>query len=216
MSSPRTPAFLAVLVGSLAVLGVMALHPTGADVLADHSGTGRVVALARAVHAVAIGAVALLLVGMAALSWRLRAQVELSATAFVCFALASFAVLCAAVMSGLVSPALLDHLPPDGTALRDVAMQQLHYTGLLNQAFAKVYVGLAGAAFVLWALAMRRDAAFPRVLVWYSIVAGALPVIGVMVGHLRLNVTGFGLVMLLHTTWMMGAAFTMRRPPVTD
>lgn len=208
----RKNAWFVTLVGALLTLAVMLLHPTGAEAVAD-AGTGgsrHVLALARAVHGVAIGAIPLLLAGMTALSWRLRAQRDLAVGGLVCFALASLAVLVAAVMSGLVAPALLDRLPAAGDPLRDVAFQQLHYTGVLNQAFAKVYVALAGAAFVFWSIAMRGDSAFPGVVRWYGVVAGVLPFAGVAAGHLRLDVRGFGLVMLLHATWMMAAAWCAR------
>ena len=207
----RNNGLLVTVVGGLLTLGVMLLHPTGADAVADAGGGGRhVLALARAVHAVAIGAIPLLLAGMTALSWRLRARPELAVSALICFALASAAVTVAAAMSGLVAPAVLERLPAAGDPLREVALRQLHYTGLLNQAFAKVYVGLTGAAFVLWTFAMRGDRAFPAALRWYGVIAGVLPLIGVAAGHLRLDVRGFGLVVLLHATWMMAAAWWAR------
>jgi hypothetical protein len=209
----RHYALAATLVGGSLMLGVMLLHPTGAEAVADATaGGGRhTLALASAVHAVAMGAIPLLLAGMTALTWRLRGARELAVGALICFALASVAVLVAAVMSGLVAPALLTGLRPAGDPARDVALQQLHYTGLLNQAFAKVYVGLTGLAFVGWSLAMRREPTCPAGLRWYGFIAGLLPLIGVAVGHLRLTVHGFGVVALLHATWMMAAAWWARR-----
>ncbi|MBY0488751.1 MAG: hypothetical protein K2R93_02805 [Gemmatimonadaceae bacterium] len=208
----RHNARAATLVGGGLILGVMLLHPTGAEAVADASagGTRHTLALATAVHAVAIGAVPLLLAGMTALTWRLRAARELAIGALICFALASVAVLFAAAMSGLVAPTLLAGLRPVGDPARELALQQLHYTGVLNQAFATVYVGLAGAAFGLWALAMRGDRAFPAALRWGAVLAGILPIIGVAVGHLRLDVRGFGLVVVLHSAWMMTAAWVAR------
>lgn len=212
--TPRNNAPLALAVGCVAILGVMALHPTGADAAADATtGTGHGLVLARGVHGVAIAAIPLLLAGMTALSWRLRAQAELAVLALICFTLAFMSVLGAATMSGFVATAVLDRLPSVGDPLRDVAFQQLHYTGVLNQAFAKVYVGLAGAAFGLWALAMRGDRAFPVALRWGALLAGVLPVVGVAVGHLRLDVRGFGLVVLVHSAWMMAAGWLARRDP---
>jgi hypothetical protein len=147
---------------------------------------------------------------MAALSWRLRAHAELAVGAFLCFLLGSVAVMAAAAMSGFVAPAVLDRLPEVGSPARDAALQQLHYTGLLNQAFAKIYVGLTGVALLLWSLAMRGSATFPRALAWFGPVAGGLPLAGVAAGHLRLDVRGFGLVVLLHAAWMLWAAWVMQ------
>lgn len=192
------------------MLLVMLVHPTGSDIVGDASGTRHALALASWVHGVAIAAIPLLLAGMASLSWRLRAKSGLALGGFVSFALASVAVMLAAVMSGFVATSVLGHLPAAGDPLRDVALQQLHYTHLLNQAFAKVYVGLAGLAFVLWSLAMRGDRGFPAALSWFGCVAGLLPFIGVAVGHLKLEVQGFGLVVLTHAAWMMAAAWSAR------
>lgn len=210
MSTSRNNAAIATLVGGAVMLLVMLMHPTGSEAVGDADGTRHVLAMARWVHGVAIAAIPLLLAGMASLSWRLRAKPALALGGFVSFALASVAVMLAAIMSGFVATSVLDRLPAAGDPLRDVALQQMHYTHLLNQAFAKVYVGLAGFAFVLWSLAMRGDRGFPAALSWFGYVAGLLPFVGVAVGHLHLEVQGFGLVMLLHAAWMMAAAWFAR------
>ncbi len=210
MSSSRNNAAIATVVGGAVMLLVMLVHPTGSDVVGGADGKRHALALASWVHGVAIAAIPLLLAGMASLSWRLRAKSALALGGFVAFALASVAVMCAATMSGFVATSVLDRLPAAGDPLRDIALQQLHYTHLLNQAFAKIYVGLTGGAFVLWSLAMRGDRGFPAALSWFGYVAGLLPLIGIAVGHLQLEVQGFGLVVLLHAAWMMAAAWFAR------
>lgn len=216
----RTPAFLLTLAGSLVVLLVMWLHPTGAESIADANahgeGAGGVVWRGRIVHGAAIGAVPLLLVGMGALSWRLRSRLWLSGGAFAFFLLASVCVMAAAIMSGLVAPAMLNDLAEAAdvvrdAARRDVAMQQLHYTGRLNQAFATVYVALTAVAMTLWGLAMRGQPGFAPLVRWTAPLAGLVPWLLVMVGHLHLDVTGFGVVIACHTAWMTMAAWSLSR-----
>lgn len=217
---PRTPVFVLTLVGSLVVLLVMWLHPTGAESIADANahgeGAGAVLWRGRLVHGAAIGAVPLLLVGMATLSWRLRARPWLSGSAFVFFALAAVCVMAAAIMSGLVAPSVLSDLTEAAdvvrdVARRDVAMQQLHYTGRLNQAFATVYVALTAVAMTLWGVAMRGQPGFAPVVRWTAPLAGLVPWLLVIVGHLHLDVTGFGVVIACHTAWMTMAAWSLSR-----
>lgn len=212
-SSSRTAA-IAIILGCLAILVTMVLHPTGREAIAD-GGHGTVLIRAALVHALAIGALPLLLGGMAALSWRLRTQPLASGLGFASFVLATCAVLIAAAASGFIAPALVRALPVDGSA-RDVLLNQVHYTGEVNQAFAKIYVGLTGMAIVAWCIAMRGDRAFGALLRGYGIIAGVLPCAGVAIGHLRLDVRGFGLVVLLHTTWMAWAAWCLSRSGAPD
>lgn len=213
LGSSRSAA-VAIVLGCAAILVTMALHPTGSEAIAD-GGHGTVLIRATLVHALAIGALPFLLGGMAALSWRLRGNALSSGLALASFSLATFAVMIAAAASGFIAPVLVGALPADGAA-RDVLLNQLHYTGTVNQAFAKLYVGLTGLAFVSWCVAMRGSRAFGAVLRGYGVIAGVLPVLGLAAGHLRLDVHGFGIVVLLHTTWMAWAAWCLARRDATD
>ena len=221
----RTPAFVLTLIGSLVVLLVMWLHPTGAESIADANahgaGAGAVLWRGRIVHGAAIGAVPLLLVGMGALSWRLRARPWLSGAALACFLLAAVSVMAAAIMSGLVAPAMLGDLAEASDVVRDaarreLALQQLHYTGRLNQAFATVYVAMTAVAMTLWGLAMRGQAGFAPLVRWLAPLAGLGPWLLVLVGHLHLDVTGFAVVIVCHTAWMTMAAWSLSRAEDND
>jgi hypothetical protein len=217
---PRTPVFVLTLVGSLVVLLAMWLHPTGAESIADANahgeGAGSVLWRGRLVHGAAIGAVPLLLLGMGALSWRLRARPWLSGGALTCFVLASVCVMAAGIMSGVVAPGFLQDLADAPDVVRDapqraLAMQQLHYTGRLNQAFASVYVALTAVAMTLWGLAMRGQPGFAPIVRFTAPLAGLVPWLLVMVGHLHLDVTGFGVIIGCHTVWMTMAAWSLSR-----
>jgi len=219
-ASSRTPAFVLTLVGSVVVLLVMWLHPTGAESLADANahgaGAGSVLWRGRLVHGAAIGAVPLLLLGMGALSWRLRGRPWLSGGAYACYVLAAVCVVVAAIMSGLVAPTLLQDLSEAPDVVRDapqreLVMQQLHYTGRLNQAFATVYVALTAVAMTLWGVAMRGLQGFAPVVRWTAAPAGLVPWLLVIVGHLHLDVTGFGVIIASHTIWMTMATWSLAR-----
>ena len=191
--------------GSLAILITMAFHPTGADAIHNAS-TGVPNSLSRAVHALAIAAMPLLLAGMLAVSWRLRARSELAVLAYTAYLLGIVAVMMAAAMSGFIAPSLADKIPSLTGAAREMAMQQFHYTGSINQAFAKIYVCLAGSAFLLWSIAMRDTGNFPRALSWLGIVVGVVQLVGIGSGTLPMNVHGFGAVVLAQSIWVFWVA----------
>lgn len=204
MTTDRSAA-LAITAGSLAGLATMALHPTGRDVVQAAS-SGGTNALVAAVHWLAIGAQPLVLAGTLALTLRLRARRDLAVGASVFYALASVAVIIAAVASGILAPAVLRNLREADEPTRALMTNGLRYTGLLNQAFASVYVVFSAIAILLWSAAMLVGRELPRALGVYGLVLGAVLLLGVASGHLRLGIHGFGLVVLGVGVWMVWAA----------
>lgn len=193
---------LALTLGSIAGVAIMALHPTGRDVVANAAAGGHN-ALNVAVHAVAIAALPLLVLGTLQLTRRLDGARDLAVSAFVLYALYVVAILVAAGASGFVATGVVAHGGADVSAM-------LHYTGLVNRAFATIGVGFASAAIVLWSVAASRTG-FSRALGVYGVVSGLLVAGGVAVGHLRLDVHGFGVVMVLQAVWMVWAGLLLRR-----
>lgn len=200
MNTDRSAA-KAILVGIAAGLATMLLHPTGHDVLREAS-AGRSNALAAGVHWLAILAQPLVLAGTLALTLRLRARRDLAIGAFVFFAFGSVMVIVAAVMSGLVAPAVLRGIGEADEAARALRMAQLRHTGLMNQAFAAVYVVSTGIAILLWSWAMLVGREIARGLAVYGLILGAALTVGVLSGVLHLGIHGFLLVVLGVGAWM--------------
>jgi hypothetical protein len=203
MSTDRTAA-IALVAGSLAGLVTMALHPTGRDVV--HSASGASYTLATGVHVLAMLAQPLLLAGTVALTLRLRARRDVAVGAYAFFALASVAVVIAAAASGLLAPAFLQGVSQADESERAVVMAALHYTAHLNQAFAMLYVMFSGVAILGWSGAMLAGRELSRALAVYGLVLGAALLLGLASGHLRLNIHGFGAVMLGEAVWMAWVA----------
>lgn len=198
-------AAVALVVGVLAAAVTMALHPTGSDVVRN-AAAGTSNALATGVHVLAMLAQPLLLAGTLALTRRLRARPDVATGAFIFYAFAGVAGVFAAATSGLVAPAVLRGLAEADPPTRD-AMQRLHhYTGLLNQAFATLHVLFGGIAILLWSVAMRAVRSFSRALGAYGLVLGAALLLGIASGHLRLDVHGFGAVVLGEGVWLAWVA----------
>ena len=203
-------AALALVAGCLAGLATMVLHPTGHDVVRNAS-AGASNALNVAVHALALVAQPLLLAGTLALTLALRTRRDLAVGGYVFYAVAAVAVMVAAVASGFIAPATVRGLGEADAARRAGMLGALGYTGLVNQAFATVHVLLAGVAFLLWSWAVLAGGELPRGLGVYGIVLGLLHVAGIASGRLRLDIHGFGLVVLGQGVWLVWAAAALWR-----
>lgn len=199
----------ALVVGILGSLVVMALHPTGPDVLAS-TAAGRGDALARSIHAAAIGLQPLLAAGYLGLALSLPRR-DLAILGFAAYAVATTAVVGAATLSGLVVTPLLESTLTAGDAAKELILTQARFAFLLNQGFTKVFVSLAGVAIGCWSLAMRGDVRFPAGLRWLGIALAVAGVGGIAAGKLALDVLGFGLIVLAQASWTCWSAACLAR-----
>jgi hypothetical protein len=208
----RQSAAAALVGGTIAGLITMALHPTGHDVVTNASGGGANT-LNMAVHTLALLGQPLLLAGLLAFTLGVRRSRSLAVLAYVCFALAVAAVMIAAVASGLLAPAMVRDIAEADEAGRAAMIRDLHFTGAVNQAFARVHVIFSGLALALWGATIIRDGGPPayRALGAFGLLAGLFPVMGVLTGRLRLDIHGFGLVVLLQGIWMVWLAWHLWR-----
>jgi hypothetical protein len=214
MSTDRSAA-IALIAGSLAGLVIMALHPTGGEVSREAAGGGPMT-LVQAVHWLGIIAQPLLLAGTVALTMRLRARRAAAVGGVVFFAVASLAVVIAAAASGLISPGVLRGMHGEGSSGMAAGENALHYTWLINQAFARVYVVLAAIAIALWSWAVIGGREMPRALGLYGLSLGAVLLAGIASGHLTLGIHGFGLVVLGQSVWLIWGAIVLWRGVAAD
>jgi hypothetical protein len=195
----------ALILSTCAGLFTMALHPTPHDVfgVADPR---RAVALGAHVHGLAIAATVVAFLGAIALHRKTNDTERFSLAALVAFGFASFAVTIAAAVSGFIAGGLALAKEPPPHAVIQLA-------GLFNQAFAKIDVVATSAAILLWSIAVWRGRTLSRALAVYGFVVA--PVVGVFVifGWLRLDVHGFGLVVLLQGAWFAAAGVMLLRGP---
>jgi hypothetical protein len=197
----------ALMAGSAMLLVTMAFHPTGQAILRDP--TGALARLSAAVHALALAAVPLLLLGAVALTRRLRgALAELA----LCFhAVGAVAGLLAALASGFLSTALLARAGGEAGAAREATLLLVRYSGLLNQAGARVLVGMGSAAILLWSVAALRTGRLGRVTAWIGVAGGGVALAVLLAGRLPLDVHGYGAVVLGQTVWLVMAGRELRR-----
>lgn len=178
----------ALLIGTLAPLLILWMHPTGGDISA-----GRLLMVNHLVHGIAIAAQPVLFLGLLGLWSALRS--DLATAALVFYGFGSIAILTAAILSGFVAP----------EAASEPAL--LHYTGALNQAFAKVSVTATGASIALWGAALWPSGArLARIGALAGLLIGTVLALGVMSGTIHLDVHGILLVTVLQGVWLILAA----------
>src|SRR4029079_16471149 len=86
-----------------------------------------------------------------------------------------------------------------------------HYTGLWNQAFARSLSVGTSVAILLWSLAILRNRMLSPRAAYYGIPVAILIVLFVGSGSLKLDVHGFGLVMILQSAWFISVGTLMMR-----
>src|SRR5256884_6615 len=183
-------AAIALLIGVIAPLLIMGMHPTGADITI---GGARLVMINHMVHGVSLAAQPVVFLGLLGLWRRLHSDVATAALVFYAFGIV--AILSAAVLSGFVAPEVVAERP------------LLFYTGQLNQGFAKVSVAAIGASLILWGAALR----FARLPAAAGVIIGAVLVLGVLTGWLHLSASGIVIVTLLQGIWIILVAAQLLR-----
>ena len=204
MSSNRTAA-IALVAGSVAGLVTMALHPTGRDVVHGAATVGSN-ALVAAVHVLALLGQGAVLAGALGVVNALRRRRDLAVAGYVFFALAAVAVIIAAAASGFLAPSVLHGYAEADEAGRQRMIELMHYTGLVNQTFAKLNVLFVAVALMLWSAATYAGRELTRGLGVYGLILSVALLAGIGSGVLRLDIHGFGLVVLGEGIWLVWAA----------
>jgi len=204
----------ALIAGALAGMVTMLLHPTGNQLLSD---VQHMAPLDLAVHALALVGLPVSFFGAIGLSRLLGTSGNAALAGLVAYGMAQLAVMIAAVASGLLAPALAGQMVSTTGAEHDIAAALFHYTGAINQAFAKVFVVASSAAILLWSATILAHGRLARGAGVLGAIVGALALFAVVVGHLRLDVHGFGAVVLCQGIWMITVGVLLARSrPVRD
>jgi len=194
--------------GALVFVVVMALHPTAHEIL-EADDVAHFAHLNRHVHSMALAGVPIAFLGLLGL-WRRLGGGPLATAGLVTWGFASVAVTSAAIASGFVATEaiLADIRKPDHPA--DLSHLLLDYTSWINQGFAKVYFVAGSIAIVVWAVAILRGGRMHRAAGVGGLIAGGGALF--LGGHLRLDVHGFGILVLLQASWMVWVGVLLCRP----
>ena len=154
-------------------------------------------------HGLGIMSVLVLFLGACGLAKNLATADRMSFAGIITFGLACIAVFVAATVSGFIVPALLKHMAQDAPS--NAHPWQIVIDGIfqINQAFAEIYSVAASLAVILWSVCVLRNGGMSRGLAVYGCIISALIIIGISIGHLRLNVHGIAAVWFGQAIWFV-------------
>ena len=210
---------LLLIVGGVAAVVVMGLHPTSHGLMNEET-FARTALLNMLVHALAIAATPVVFLGLLGVSRRLGFP-ELSVAGLVAFGFGSVAVMNAALASGFIFPGVIQRIvAAEGS---NIPHAFLAYTSLWNQAFAKVHVVAFSIGIVLLAAAILRNRArlpFAAATGIAGIVVAIVVLFLFLSGHLRLDVHGARIIYFAQAGWLawLGLALSLagRESPATS
>ena len=208
---------IALIAGSMGGILTMAVHPTGAASLTADQ-VAHLSLVSAAAHSLAMLSVLLLFLGACGLTRRLAADDRMSFAAIVTYGFACVAIMIAAAVSGFIVPDIMKHMVRDDPAAAH--QWQIVIVGIfqINQAFARIYSVAASIAIILWSVSALQNGGLGRRVAVYGCVIAPLLILGIGIGHLRLDVHGMAVVMLGQVIWfiVVGAQMCFRPPIVVS
>ena len=200
----------ALIAGTVAGIIIMALHPTGHDIVAPGQ-LESILRLSIAVHAVALFSLPVLFLGAWGLSRRVETGNRIALAGLVTYAFGLVAVMNAGVLNGLVAPGILRQvLAPDSPSSQSAHIMAGYYFRQ-NQAFAEVYVVAVSVAIALWSVSIFRSGKLDRALAIYGVILAPVILIALFSGHLSMGAHGFGMVVLCQGIWFIAAGVGLCR-----
>jgi len=200
---------LALIAGSAALIITMIFHPTGHEMMSpDRFET--VARLSMAVHSLALASIVVLFLGACGLWQRLSPSRYLALAGLVTYGFASVAGMITGMLNGFVAPRLIERMlnHPEAKQAWDIA---LTYSSELEHPMAQLMVVTSSVAILLWSIAIVRRGLLARGLGIYGCIIGPLIMVAVLSAHIRLNVHGFGMVVLLQAIWFVVAGVQLWR-----
>jgi uncharacterized membrane protein len=119
------------------------------------------------------------------------------------YAIASVAVMNAAVCDGLLAPVLIRKIVAATPETRDMWQTLMNFDFQMNQAFARVYAVGSSLALVLWSVSILRYRALGRGLGIYGVVLGVVTAAGICSGFLTPDRHGFGMLIFGQAIWFL-------------
>ncbi len=203
---------IALVAGSLGGILTVAIHPRGAASLTADQVAHLAVASAAA-HSLAMVSFAILFLGACGLVRRIAAADRIAFAAIVTYGFACVAILIAAAVSGFIVPDIMRQMVRDVPAAAPQWKIVISAIFQINQAFARIYSVAASLAIILWSVSALRNGGFGRGVAIYGCVIAPLLILGIVSGHLRLNVHGMGIIALGQAVWfvIVGAQLCSRQ-----
>jgi hypothetical protein len=199
------------ILGAVASVMTMTFHPTHFSAVASTEAMTRQIRVLLAVHALGLLSVPVVVFGFVGLTQRIGWERPAALFAVIVYCLSAVAVMFAAIADGLINAALMQKMLSADEAARQPLKAALEYNFQVNQACAKVFVFGASLAIISWSIAIVRVGPFERVIGMGGSFVGVAALAGLLSGHLRMDVHGFGLIILLQAVWIVAVGVSMLR-----
>jgi len=204
---------IALIAGSLGGIVTMAMHPT-ANASLPPDQVARLMAMSGAVHSLALLSVLLLFLGACGLTRRIASADRIAFAAIVTYGFACAAIMIAAAVSGFIVPNIWSHMARDASEAAHQWQMIIYSVFQFNQAFARIFSVAASLAIILWSVSALRNGGLGQRLAIYGCIVSPLIIIGIAVGHLRLDVHGMAAIVLGQAIWFIVAGWQLcaRKP----
>ena len=204
---------VALIIGAITNVIVLTFHPSGGgghELHVTQAQFDMLIAVVVGVHVLAISGLPFSFLGATALSRKIDSPNRVALLALVIYAFSLVAIIIAASMSGLVTPALFRRLAAHGP---DAGQWRLlvDYTHAINQSFAQIAGVGTCIAIILWSLLMIKRRLFSVGLGIYGLLLGLVIVICLFAGKLDLELHGFRLITLTQSIWFFIAGILLWR-----
>jgi hypothetical protein len=192
----------------------MISHPGGKISPAEVDHVARMLIV---VHSLALASIPVVFLGAWVMSRRLGGADRLAWAGLVLYAVASIAVMNAAVCDGLIAPTLMRKIVAATPETRDVWQTLMNFNFQMNQAFARVYAVGSSLAVVLWSLSILRYRALGLGVGMYGVILGLVTAVAICSGFLTPDRHGFGMLIFGQAIWFLiiaGGMWGMPSRPV--
>lgn len=196
---------IALIAGSIGGIVTMAIHPTAGGPMTVAQ-VDRLAVVSGVAHGLAIASVMILFLGACGLARGIASGHRMSFAGIVVFGFACVAIFMAATVSGFIIPAIMQRMAQDAGASMRTWQIVIDSIFQINQAFARIYSVAASVAVILWIL---KNGGLGRSVGIYGCIISTLIIVGVGVGHLRLNVHGMAAVWFGQAIWFIVAGFQL-------
>lgn len=193
---------IALIAGSIGGIITMAIHPVAGGPMTPAQ-VNQLAVISGIAHSIAMVSVLLLFLGACGLSRSIATPDRISFAAIVTFAFACFSVMIAATVSGFIVPAIMKHMARDVPATMHQWQIVIDSIFQINQAFSRIYSVAASVAIILWSYSGLRSGSIRSGIAIYGCIISALIIIGVVSGHLRLDVHGMAAIMVGQAIWFV-------------
>jgi hypothetical protein len=193
---------IALIAGSLGGILTMAIHPTGAGAMSAEQ-TSHLAIVSAAAHSLAIASVIVVFLGACGLARTIAAPDRLAFAGLVTYGFACVSILIAGAVSGFIVPDILRHMVrdvPENAPLWKIVVDAIFQ---INQAFARIYSVAASLAVILWSISALRNGGLGRGVAIYGCIIAPIIILGIAIGHLRLDVHGMAVVALGQAIWFI-------------